>query len=57
MAKPYNERVADEIEAIQARNAELEAALREIDKEMHGAHDGACILPVKAILRRVLNKG
>lgn len=39
-----------------ARIAELEAALREIEAELVGAHDGGCILPVREIVNRVLRK-
>jgi hypothetical protein len=38
---------------MERRIAALEAALREIAEEMRGAHDGACIPRVQAILRRV----
>jgi hypothetical protein len=35
------------------RITELETTLREIAEEMRGAHDGACIPRVQAILRHV----
>ena len=45
-----------EVERLRQRIAELEAALREIEAELIGAHDGGCILPVREIVDRALRK-